>query len=409
MAESILLCFSWDGLRKDCAQYVAQCSQCQRLKNKHKHYGHLPIADPRTTEPWAQVAVDLVGPWDIEAKNCKTKLLCLTIIDLATRWVEIVRIHEKTSENIALAFDRNWLNRYPRPTKVIHDQGTEFKSEFAELLESLGIEEVTTTVKNPRANAILERTHDVMANMLRTYDFENQLIDGKDVDWGKAKTDPMEGFISAVALAMRASHHTALGTSPGALVFGRDMFFPTKIVANWKGIHQKRRQDMDRRTERENARRHPYQYKIGGSVLIRHDMDGAAFKKKMANPTSGPFQITRVIGNHTLELKKGRYLEKVNIRRVQPFFGKVIHNSNKDTAQPLKTKSKPKPKRRTYIPAQPKGSSPPAPKTKRTLPPQRRQTKKKPNLQRGKSQLINNDPVRRSTRSRVQPEYLEMN
>ena len=239
MAESILLNFTWDGLRKDCQDFVAHCEQCQRFKNKKKHYGHLPVADMRTTEPWDTVAVDLVGPWTIQAKNCVVKLQCLTIIDLATRWIEIVRVHDKSAENIALLFDRVWLCRYPRPQKVIHDQGTEFKSEFSELLDSLGIEEVTTTIKNPRANAILERTHDVFGNMLRTYDFENQWIDGKDVNWGTHKTDAMDGFISAVALAMRASHHSALGTSPGALIFGRDMFFPTKFAANWKGIHEK--------------------------------------------------------------------------------------------------------------------------------------------------------------------------
>jgi hypothetical protein len=41
----------------------------------------------------------------------------------------------------------------------------------------------------------------------------------------------------------------------------------------------------------------------------------------MKSPTSGPFAITRVIGV-TLEINRGRYLEKINIRRVQPYFAR---------------------------------------------------------------------------------------
>jgi cleavage and polyadenylation specificity factor subunit 1 len=387
MAESILMNFTWDGLRKDCEEFVSHCEQCQRFKNKKNHYGHLPLADARTDEPWSHVAVDLIGPWAVKAKNCTFELKCLTMIDLATRWIEIVRIHDKSSENIALLFDRVWLSRYPRPLKVIHDQGTEFKSEFTELLDSLGIEDVTTTIKNPRANAILERTHDVIANMLRTYDFENQMIDGKDVDWGTAKTDPLDGFISAVALAMRASHHSALGTSPGAIVFGRDMFFPTKYVANWQAIRQRRTQDMKRRLMRENQGRKPFKYQAGQLVLIRHDMDGPTFKGKMANPTKGPFRIVRVIGDHTLELQKGRYLEKVNIRRVQPFFDKhptrVTQPSR--TAQPARRKSSRPAKKQGSLNQEPNHRS----------------------SQQNKMSHVERTNVRRSNRARRKPTWLE--
>jgi hypothetical protein len=93
-------------------------------------------------------------------------LSCLTIIDLSTRWLAIIRIHEKTAEHTALLFDRSWLCRYPRPTSVIHDAGTKFGQELTKLLSSIGIQEVTSTVNNPCANAILERVHAVIGDML---------------------------------------------------------------------------------------------------------------------------------------------------------------------------------------------------------------------------------------------------
>jgi hypothetical protein len=137
-----------------------------RVKKSRKHYGHLKPSDAHTNIPWDQVAVDCTGPWTIHFKTESVELSCLTIIDLSTRWLEIICIHEKTTENTAILFDRSWLCRYPRPTSVLHDAGTEFGQEFVELLSSIGIQEVTTTVKNPRANAILEQVHAVIGDML---------------------------------------------------------------------------------------------------------------------------------------------------------------------------------------------------------------------------------------------------
>jgi hypothetical protein len=225
-----------------------------------------------------------------------------------------VRVHSKDAENVSLLFDREWLQRYPRPRVVIHDQGTEFSSEFAELLESFGIQEVITTVKNPRANAILERVHMVIGDMFRTYDFEDRKI---DTTWGRGKQDPMAGFIADVAFSIRATYQTSIGTSPAALAFGRDMFFPTKYVANWKVMAQQRKLQMQKGVDRENQKRIAHRYRKGDLILIRHDMDGQVYGKMMT-PTSGPFPIVRVLGA-TLEINRGQYLEKINIRRVQPY------------------------------------------------------------------------------------------
>ena len=68
-------------------------------------------------------------------------------------------------------FDNQYLCQYPRPKQVIFDQGSEFKSEFHELLASYGIQAVPTTIKNPQANAIIERVHLTMGDMLRTKEF----------------------------------------------------------------------------------------------------------------------------------------------------------------------------------------------------------------------------------------------
>jgi transposase InsO family protein len=75
------------------------------------------------------------------------------------------------------AFHNQWLCRYPRPTKIIFDNGGEFKSIFKEMCENLGIDCKPTTSYNPQGNAIIERIHQVMGNMLCTFELEERDLD----------------------------------------------------------------------------------------------------------------------------------------------------------------------------------------------------------------------------------------
>ena len=84
-----------------------KCDICQRTEKKTQKLGLLP---PKTAEatPWEVLSVDLIGPYKINVKNSKKPLVlwCLTMIDPATGWIEIVEIKEKSSFNIARAAEK---------------------------------------------------------------------------------------------------------------------------------------------------------------------------------------------------------------------------------------------------------------------------------------------------------------
>ena len=61
----------------------------------------------------------------------------LTCIDTVTNLAEISRITNKTSEYIAMKFENDWLVKYPRPERCIHDNGGEFTGAF---LTHVGVE-----------------------------------------------------------------------------------------------------------------------------------------------------------------------------------------------------------------------------------------------------------------------------
>ena len=77
-------------------------------------------------------------------------------------------IIDKSSASVSQLFNKQCLSRYPRPKYIIYDQGSEFKLHFEALCESYNVKRKPTSVRNPQANAVLERIHGVYTDMMRT-------------------------------------------------------------------------------------------------------------------------------------------------------------------------------------------------------------------------------------------------
>jgi transposase InsO family protein len=140
-------------------------------------------------------------------------------------------------------FHYTWLARYPRPQVIVFANGGEFKREFKQMCENYGIKAKPTTSHNPQANAIIERVHKVVNNMLRSFDLEQENLE---------EDNPFEYFLQSTALAIRSTYHTTLQATPCQLVFGRDMIHNIAFMANWNPI-QKRKQDIiNKSNQKEN-------------------------------------------------------------------------------------------------------------------------------------------------------------
>jgi hypothetical protein len=156
--------FYWHNLRKDVATVCRTCPTCQLTKRKTIKYGHLPAKEAES-EPWEILCVDTIGPYKIKIKNSKNnyELSCLTMIDPATGWFEMVRIPDKTAISVAQKAELTWFTRYPWPQRIIYDRGTEFLKEFLVMIcDDYGIALSPITTRNPQANAIIERAHQTM-------------------------------------------------------------------------------------------------------------------------------------------------------------------------------------------------------------------------------------------------------
>ena len=72
----------------------------------------LPEREIRSV-PFEEVAVDLIGPWNINVRGKTHEFRALTVIDTVTTLTELVRFDNKTPEHVGLKFKQCWLARYP--------------------------------------------------------------------------------------------------------------------------------------------------------------------------------------------------------------------------------------------------------------------------------------------------------
>jgi hypothetical protein len=102
------------------------CQQCKITTVKN--YGKIPLPTHHKLEPWEEIDVDLISPWDVRfnstnipGKSTVEKIHALTVIDKTTGLPKFIAIKNKTIHNIALLFDSEWLCHYPGPAKVVYD------------------------------------------------------------------------------------------------------------------------------------------------------------------------------------------------------------------------------------------------------------------------------------------------
>jgi hypothetical protein len=144
LEETMRFVMYWKGMRTTIRRYVKSCRSCQVNKRNSQKYGHLPPNLVIMT-PWKALCVDLIGPYTLKGKDGSSiDFMCLTMINPATSWFEIVELptvdlettvppmskrkqvifdkntkvaepyFDKSSAQISNLAYKTWFSRYPR-------------------------------------------------------------------------------------------------------------------------------------------------------------------------------------------------------------------------------------------------------------------------------------------------------
>ena len=212
--HKILNHFYRPGLKSDVSQFCKSCHTCQMVgkPNQTIPKAHLqPI--PAFDEPFSRIIIDCVGPLP------KTKAgheYLLTIMCASTRFPEAIPLRNIKTKNIVKALVK-FFTFVGLPKSVQSDQGSNFMSGiFQQVMHELGITQYKSSPYHPESQGALERFHQTLKNMIRSYCFDTE----KDWDEG----------IHLLLFADRESVQESLGFSPFELVFGHTVRGPLKLL-----------------------------------------------------------------------------------------------------------------------------------------------------------------------------------
>ena len=206
--------FFWPGMRKSVKNYCQSCHVCQIVgKPNQKPAKAHPKPIPAFGEPFARIVMDCVGPLP---KTKSGKEYLLTIMCASTRYVDAIALRNIKTQSIIEALQR-FFTIFGFPIELQSDRGVNFCSNlFSQTMAKLGVHHVKSSVYHPQTQGALERFHQTLKLMLRTYCSQHER------DWDEG--------VQLGMFAARENVNESLGFSSNELVFGHNVRGPLKVV-----------------------------------------------------------------------------------------------------------------------------------------------------------------------------------
>ena len=97
------------------------------------------------------------------------------------------------------------------------------------------------------------------------------------------------------------------------------MLYPFSKQVDWQQILNKKQEIINTANLKENAKRRYFDYKIGDLILILNKQSNRGKLEPITLP-EGPWKIMQVHTNGIVSILRNKYVERINIRRIRPFF-----------------------------------------------------------------------------------------
>ena len=292
---------NWPKREADVRKYIQSCPSCQATEDKSKSPPLQSLRGITRDQPFARLALDLIGRYPVDAHGNRYILLAVCS---ATRFVELIPIKDKSARTVADAL-LQLFGRYGPYREIHSDRGTEFVNEVNDaVLESLNIGRSTGIAHRPQTNGQAERHVQETTRHVRHLIYDDQSMRQK---WS-----------IALPICQRIQNATVLNptdspddhvTPVGLMFAGRvqpDRFlFKTasaaEPVTDATTYIAERRDIQQRMLERAKSTVRQPSITTPDPAFKRHDLVMLAPPSrpmdKLAPKLQGPFPVTSVQGN----------------------------------------------------------------------------------------------------------------
>ena len=209
----LLNSYWWPQISNDVETVLKHCEACSRVNatfgSRNPQLTPLPIGGL-----FYRWGVDLCGPFQPTQRGHRYVMIC---IEHFSKYVSLVPLTDKEASCTSFAFRQHVLGLYGACAEVVTDQGSEWKGEFASLLQESLIDHRQTSADHPQANGLAERSVQVCKRSLRKIAHSNT---GSE-QWDK--------FLPYIMLGYNCSVHSSTKVSPYSILHAVDPVIPPAI------------------------------------------------------------------------------------------------------------------------------------------------------------------------------------
>ena len=318
MYHDLRCLYWWDGMKKDIAEFVAQCPNCQQVKIEHQKPGGLLQEIEIPTWKWEMINMDFITGLPRTQRKYDS---IWVIVDRLTKSAHFLPVRTTYSaEDYARLYVREIVRLHGVPTSIISDRGAQFTANFwRSFQKGLGTQVNLSTTFHPQTDGQAERTIQTLEDMLRAC-----IIDFKG-SW--------DDHLPLIEFAYNNSYHSSIQMAPYEALYGRKCRSPigwfdvgeTKLIGpdviqqavdKVKLIQERLLAAQSRQKSYADNRRRDLEFQIGDWVFLKvSPMRGVmrfGRKGKLSPRYIGPYQIVRRIGKVAYELDLPSDLEAVH-------------------------------------------------------------------------------------------------
>ena len=308
----------WSGMKRDIAQFVAQCLVCQQVKAEHQRpAGSLqPLAIPEWK--WEHITMDFVIglPRTLGGNNA-----IWVIVDRLTKSAHFLPMKVNFSlDRLASLYVKEIVRMHGVPVSIVSDRDPRFTSRFWHSLQkALGTKLSFSTAFHPQTDGQSERVIQVLEDLLRACILDLQ------GNW--------DDHLPLVEFAYNNSFQASIGMAPFEALYGRKCRSPIcwndvgerkllgpelvqLIVEKVVLIKERLKAAQSRHKSYANHRRRDLEFEVGDHVFLKVSPMKSVMrfgrKGKLSPRFVGPFEILERVGTLAYKVALPPSLSKVH-------------------------------------------------------------------------------------------------